>query len=51
MTSFNHPPMILSMSLAPAPAAGNPVVIKPSEQTPITICKQFLEKFKAKLVR
>jgi phenylacetaldehyde dehydrogenase len=36
MTSFNHPLMILSKSLAPALAAGNSVVIKPSEQTPLT---------------
>jgi phenylacetaldehyde dehydrogenase len=36
MTSFNHPLMILSKSLAPALATGNSVVIKPSEQTPIT---------------
>lgn len=36
MTSFNHPLIILSKSLAPALASGNSVVIKPSEQTPIT---------------
>ncbi len=36
LTSFNHPLMILSKSLAPALAAGNSVVIKPSEQTPFT---------------
>jgi phenylacetaldehyde dehydrogenase len=36
MTSFNHPLMILSKSLAPALATGNCVVIKPSEQTPLT---------------
>jgi acyl-CoA reductase-like NAD-dependent aldehyde dehydrogenase len=36
MTSFNHPLMILSKSLAPAIATGNSVVIKPSEQTPLT---------------
>jgi phenylacetaldehyde dehydrogenase len=36
MTSFNHPLMILSKSLAPALASGNSVVIKPSEQTPLT---------------
>ncbi|TCS76466.1 aldehyde dehydrogenase [Effusibacillus lacus] len=36
MTSFNHPLMILSKSLAPALATGNSVVIKPSEQTPFT---------------
>jgi acyl-CoA reductase-like NAD-dependent aldehyde dehydrogenase len=36
MTSFNHPLMILTKSLAPALATGNSVVIKPSEQTPLT---------------
>jgi phenylacetaldehyde dehydrogenase len=36
MTSFNHPLMILSKSLAPALATGNSVVIKPSERTPLT---------------
>jgi acyl-CoA reductase-like NAD-dependent aldehyde dehydrogenase len=36
MTSFNHPLMILSKSLAAALATGNSVVIKPSEQTPLT---------------
>src|SRR5258705_6552560 len=36
MTSFNHPLMILSKSLAPALATGNSVVIKASEQTPLT---------------
>jgi phenylacetaldehyde dehydrogenase len=36
MTPFNHPLMILSKSLAPALATGNCVVIKPSEQTPLT---------------
>lgn len=36
LTSFNHPLMILTKSLAPALATGNSVVIKPSEQTPLT---------------
>jgi phenylacetaldehyde dehydrogenase len=36
MSSFNHPLMILTKSLAPALATGNAVVIKPSEQTPFT---------------
>ena len=36
MSSFNHPLMILTKSLAPALATGNSVVIKPSEQTPFT---------------
>nr|WP_238812441.1 aldehyde dehydrogenase family protein [Paraburkholderia sp. SG-MS1] len=36
MTSLKHPLMILSTSLAPALATGNSVVIKASEQTPLT---------------
>lgn len=39
MTSFNHPLMILTKSLAPALATGNSVVIKPSELTPFTSAK------------
>jgi phenylacetaldehyde dehydrogenase len=36
LTPFNHPLMILAKSLAPAIAAGNTVVVKPSELTPLT---------------
>lgn len=36
LSSFNHPLMIGSKSLAPALATGNSVVLKPSEQTPLT---------------
>jgi acyl-CoA reductase-like NAD-dependent aldehyde dehydrogenase len=36
LSSFNHPLMIASKSLAPALATGNCVVLKPSEQTPLT---------------
>lgn len=36
LASFNHPLMIASKSLAPALATGNTVVLKPSEQTPLT---------------
>src|SRR5919106_4434420 len=36
LTPFNHPLMILAKSLGPALAAGNTVVIKPSELTPLT---------------
>jgi acyl-CoA reductase-like NAD-dependent aldehyde dehydrogenase len=36
LSSFNHPLMIGSKSLAPALATGNSVVLKPSEQTPYT---------------
>ncbi|MGV9800215.1 aldehyde dehydrogenase [Mycobacterium sp. NPDC003449] len=36
LASFNHPLMIASKSVAPALATGNSVVLKPSEQTPLT---------------
>lgn len=36
LSSFNHPLMIGSKSVAPALATGNSVVLKPSEQTPFT---------------
>ncbi|WP_203784439.1 aldehyde dehydrogenase [Paractinoplanes rishiriensis] len=36
LASFNHPMMIASKSLAPALATGNSIVLKPSEQTPLT---------------
>ena len=36
LSSFNHPLMITSKSLAPALATGNSVVVKPSELTPFT---------------
>lgn len=36
LAPFNHPMMIASKSLAPALATGNSVVLKPSEQTPLT---------------
>ncbi len=36
LSSFNHPLMIASKSLAPALATGNSVVLKPSERTPMT---------------
>ena len=36
LSSFNHPLMISSKSLAPALATGNAVVLKPSERTPLT---------------
>ncbi len=36
LASFNHPMMIASKALAPALATGNSVVLKPSEQTPLT---------------
>ena len=36
LSSFNHPLMIGSKSLAPALATGNSIVLKPSELTPLT---------------
>lgn len=36
LSSFNHPMMIGSKSLAPALATGNSVLLKPSELTPLT---------------
>lgn len=36
VTPWNHPLLILTKKLAPALAAGNAVVIKPSENTPVT---------------
>lgn len=36
LTPWNHPLLILSKKLAPALAAGNTVVVKPSEYTPLT---------------
>jgi acyl-CoA reductase-like NAD-dependent aldehyde dehydrogenase len=36
LASFNHPMMIASKSVAPALVTGNSVVLKPSEQTPLT---------------
>jgi acyl-CoA reductase-like NAD-dependent aldehyde dehydrogenase len=46
ITPWNHPLLILTKKLAPALAAGNSVVIKPSEFTPTTtidlarLCKE-----------
>lgn len=37
LTPWNHPLLILTKKLAPALAAGNAVVIKPSELAPITV--------------
>jgi len=36
ITPFNHPLTIMARSVAPALAAGNTVVVKPSELTPLT---------------
>lgn len=39
MTPFNHPLLIAARGVAPALAAGNTVVLKPSELTPLTSIK------------
>lgn len=39
ITPWNHPLLILTKKLAPALAAGNAVVIKPSEMAPLTVNK------------
>ncbi|KAF5026936.1 hypothetical protein F66182_966 [Fusarium sp. NRRL 66182] len=39
ITSFNHPLLIAVKKLAPALAAGNSVILKPSELTPLTSLK------------
>ena len=36
---WNYPLMMLAWKVAPALAAGNTMVLKPSEQTPLTACK------------
>jgi len=46
ITPWNHPLLILTKKLAPALAAGNTVVVKPSEHTPLTtlqLAKMALE--------
>ncbi|KAG8831166.1 hypothetical protein FRC17_003552 [Serendipita sp. 399] len=37
ITPFNHPMLIALKKIAPALAAGNSVVVKPSEQAPLTV--------------
>lgn len=39
ITPWNYPLMMLSWKMAPCLAAGNTVVIKPSEQSPLTALK------------
>ena len=39
ITPWNYPLMMAAWKLAPALAAGNTVVLKPSEQTPLTTLK------------
>ena len=36
---WNYPLMMMAWKLCPAIASGNPVVFKPSEQTPLTALK------------
>src|SRR6267143_7128755 len=42
ITPFNHPLNQVAHKLAPAIAAGTPVILKPSEKTPLTAIK-FVE--------
>lgn len=37
ITPFNHPLLIAIKKIAPAIATGNSVVVKPSEQAPLTV--------------
>ncbi|WP_408648600.1 aldehyde dehydrogenase family protein [Streptomonospora mangrovi] len=41
ITPWNYPLLQLSWKMAPAIAAGNTMVVKPSEVTPVTTCKLF----------
>ncbi|NYI96697.1 betaine-aldehyde dehydrogenase [Streptomonospora nanhaiensis] len=41
ITPWNYPLLQLSWKMAPAIAAGNTMVVKPSEITPVTTCKLF----------
>jgi len=42
VSAFNHPLNLIIHQVAPAIAAGNPVIIKPAEDTPIS-CYSFIE--------
>ncbi|MFE7173941.1 aldehyde dehydrogenase family protein [Streptomyces sp. NPDC057616] len=39
VTPWNHPPLMAAWKIAPILAAGNTLVLKPSEQTPLTTLK------------
>src|SRR5690606_13325408 len=41
ITPWNYPLLQLAWKMAPAIAAGNTMVVKPSEITPVTTCKLF----------
>lgn len=41
ITPFNFPLNLVAHKIAPALAAGNPIVLKPAEQTPLTAIKLF----------
>ncbi len=46
ISAFNHPVNLICHQVATAIAAGNPVIVKPSEKTPLTcykICNYFIE--------
>ena len=41
ISAFNHPLNLIVHQVAPAVAAGNPVVVKPADDTPLS-CKMFI---------
>ncbi len=42
ISAFNHPLNLIVHQVAPAVAAGNPVIVKPADDTPLS-CKTFVE--------
>jgi acyl-CoA reductase-like NAD-dependent aldehyde dehydrogenase len=42
VSAFNHPLNLIIHQVAPAVAAGNPVIVKPADDTPLC-CKAFIE--------
>ena len=42
ISAFNHPLNLIVHQVAPAVAAGNPVIVKPADDTPLC-CKAFIE--------
>ena len=42
VSAFNHPLNLIVHQVAPAVAAGNPVIVKPADDTPLC-CKAFIE--------
>jgi acyl-CoA reductase-like NAD-dependent aldehyde dehydrogenase len=42
ISAFNHPLNLIVHQVAPAVAAGNPVIVKPADDTPLS-CKMFID--------